>query len=324
MREFETGATRDDDSYKPDYEGYLSPLVIEEFGRFMTRHRKQKDGKMRDSDNWQKGIPLDAYIKSAWRHFHEVWMHHRGYPAKNAEGEPVDLKEAWCALLFNVQGYLHETLKKELDNPQTVQYTVPKPGKTGPSDPEKEKGMVGETACPGRSAMIHERRIVGVRLADMGCTSPARDYIVGGMRFPIGKSHASIQTAYISGPMRGYANFNFPAFDYARNTMLRRGWATISPADIDRAAGDASDADDPDVSKRYVYRDFYSLFLLSVTDGDAIVMLRGWEKSTGATAEFFLARWLGLTILDHAGRPLDRFYNDDLNTAIRNTLWPKK
>ena len=57
MRNFDTGATRDNDDEKMDYEGFLSPIVLKEFGRYMHKHRKQTDGKFRESDNWQKGMP---------------------------------------------------------------------------------------------------------------------------------------------------------------------------------------------------------------------------------------------------------------------------
>ena len=110
MREFDTGATRDDDESKLDFEGFLSPLVIERYAEYMHKHRIQADGKLRDSDNWQKGIPLDAYMKSMWRHFFDVWKEHRGYESR--EGR----EEALCALLFNVQGYLFETLKEKYKN----------------------------------------------------------------------------------------------------------------------------------------------------------------------------------------------------------------
>jgi hypothetical protein len=97
VRTFDTGATRNTDAKKPDYEGFLSPLVIEAFGRYMHRHRRMADGTMRASDNWQRGIPAESYMKSMWRHFLDVWMAHRGHGA-------VDKEEALCALLFNVQG----------------------------------------------------------------------------------------------------------------------------------------------------------------------------------------------------------------------------
>lgn len=104
VRQFDTGATRDLDDTKPDYEGFLSPLVIEAFGVYMTFNRHTAAG-LRDSDNWQKGIPLAQYMKSGLRHAIEWWKAHRGFPTK--EG----IIWACLGLLFNVQGYLHEYLK---------------------------------------------------------------------------------------------------------------------------------------------------------------------------------------------------------------------
>lgn len=114
MRHFDTGATRDNEEGKNDYEGFLSPLVLERFGDYMTEHRRQSDGGIRASDNWQKGIPKDAYIKSNWRHFLELWKIHRGWVPYNRK----TLEDALCAILFNTQGYLHETLKNELGQPK--------------------------------------------------------------------------------------------------------------------------------------------------------------------------------------------------------------
>lgn len=104
MREFSTGATRDVDTNKFDYEGFLSPLAMEAFAKYMHSHRFQADGQIRDSDNWQKGIPKSAYMKSAWRHFMDMWKEHRGIKTE------YGLVESLCALMFNVMGYLHETL----------------------------------------------------------------------------------------------------------------------------------------------------------------------------------------------------------------------
>jgi len=106
MREYDTGATRNNNEDKPNYEGFLSPLVIKEFGRYMHRHRHQADGKLRDGDNWQKGMPTDDYMDSLLRHVLDVWLHHRGYPEQAEE----DLREALCAIIFNTQGYLLHTL----------------------------------------------------------------------------------------------------------------------------------------------------------------------------------------------------------------------
>jgi hypothetical protein len=114
MREFATGATRDSDNTKPDYEGFLSPTAIRRYGEYMTQHRKQADGKIRASDNWQKGIPTDAYIKSLFRHFIDAWTINRGIEVfDEKDGHQVFMDEALCAVIFNAMGYLHEITKKD-------------------------------------------------------------------------------------------------------------------------------------------------------------------------------------------------------------------
>ena len=107
MRQFDSGATRDSEGDKLDYEGFLSPLVVERFGRYMHRHRKQSDGSLRDSDNWTKGIPRRQYVKSLLRHDVDVWLITRGWATKATTQE---LEDALCAVLFNAQGLLHEVL----------------------------------------------------------------------------------------------------------------------------------------------------------------------------------------------------------------------
>ena len=107
-RVFETGAFRDSEDAKLDYEGFLSPLVLQRYAEYMNKHRTMRDGSKRDSDNWQRGIPLSVYMKSAWRHFMALWMNHRKTNA------PEPLQEALCAILFNIQGYLHEVLRAKI------------------------------------------------------------------------------------------------------------------------------------------------------------------------------------------------------------------
>lgn len=103
MRTFSSGATRNQDTDKLDFEGFLSPLVIERYATYMHTHRKQADGSMRDSDNWQLGVPISSYIKSLWRHFFAVWKGHRTSQQINQD----DL----CGVIFNAMGLMHELLK---------------------------------------------------------------------------------------------------------------------------------------------------------------------------------------------------------------------
>lgn len=117
IRTFETGATRDTDANKLDFEGFLSPLVLERYAEYMDKNRKQRDGTYRDSDNWQKGIPFAAYAKSLWRHFFAFWKRHRGYAANES------LEDSLCAVIFNASGYLHEVLNKTVV-PSTYKYSL--------------------------------------------------------------------------------------------------------------------------------------------------------------------------------------------------------
>lgn len=110
VRKFDTGATRSAETGRYDPEGFLSPLVIERYCEYMNANRVQPDGSVRDSDNWQKGIPLATYMKGLWRHFLHAWHRHRGWPVKDPKAAK-NIEEDLCAILFNASGYLHETLK---------------------------------------------------------------------------------------------------------------------------------------------------------------------------------------------------------------------
>ena len=107
MRTFPTGATRNVDEDEFDFEGFLSPFVLKAYAKYMHKHRLQADGTRRDSDNWQKGIAFDSYMKSGWRHFLDWWGEHRRIGSRHG------LEEALCGLLFNVMGYLHELEKNK-------------------------------------------------------------------------------------------------------------------------------------------------------------------------------------------------------------------
>lgn len=111
LRTFESGATRDLNQHKMDYSGFLSPIVLRRFAEYMHQHRFQKDNTIRDSNNWQRGLPIRSSFESLSRHFLETWLLVEGYPdVTDAEGRAIDIEEALCALLFNVQAILFEIL----------------------------------------------------------------------------------------------------------------------------------------------------------------------------------------------------------------------
>ena len=109
IRTFASGATRSPLGDKPQYEGYLNPLVIKRYGEYMRKHQTASDGSQRAADNWQSGLPLDGCIDSAWRHFMDWWLHHREYSEQAAE----PLEEALCAIMFNVMSYMKTVLEQK-------------------------------------------------------------------------------------------------------------------------------------------------------------------------------------------------------------------
>ena len=91
---------------------FMGADVIKEFGNYMLKHQIQADGSMRESNNWKKGIPLEAYMVSMWRHLQTVWLHHEGRSDLTDE----TLEDALCGVIFNASGYLHELLKEKLND----------------------------------------------------------------------------------------------------------------------------------------------------------------------------------------------------------------
>ena len=109
MRSFATGATRDLDDDKLDYEGFISPFVLQRFAEYM--HHRETTAGIRASDNWQNGIPIGAYMKSLLRHVVDLWILHRK-PLPFGHYSPMK-QELLCAVMFNAMGYLFELIKRE-------------------------------------------------------------------------------------------------------------------------------------------------------------------------------------------------------------------
>ncbi len=116
---------------------------------------------------------------------------------------------------------------------------------------------------------------------------------------------------YIAGPMRRIPHFNFPAFDEAKALLMSQGHEVVSPADLDRAIGFdpwtlPDDYDWSQVPASFSLDAAMERDIQALMEVDAIAMLPGWEQSVGATAEYWLARWRGITVLDAAtGAPLN-------------------
>jgi hypothetical protein len=114
------------------------------------------------------------------------------------------------------------------------------------------------------------------------------------------------KTCYLAGPMRGYENFNFPAFMENERLLRDAGWEVWNPARFDTEqdgfnpyvpAAFATEAAANMPIEHYVRRDVGLLCSLRPESEDAIVLMPGWGESTGATAEATVAQWLKLRLL---------------------------
>lgn len=109
IRKFEGGGTRDEADSKIDYEGFLSPIVLEAFGRYMHKHRLMPNGEIRASDNWQNLFGSDhesVCIKSLLRHVMDLWLFHRKHKGRDT------LDDALAGIIFNAMAYWYKLLTK--------------------------------------------------------------------------------------------------------------------------------------------------------------------------------------------------------------------
>lgn len=102
---------------------------------------------------------------------------------------------------------------------------------------------------------------------------------------------------YVAGPMRGIAEFNFPAFGRAAGKLEANGWLVFSPADHDIEGGfdTVGMTGNEDLERLgFDLREALKWDLDRVMESDVVALLPGYENSTGAGAEIALAKALGI------------------------------
>lgn len=88
---------------------------------------------------------------------------------------------------------------------------------------------------------------------------------------------------YLSGPMSGLPNWNFPAFHAEAARLRGLGYEVVSPAEVN-----------PDTSLSW--HECLRLDIKHLCDCEAIALLPGWESSNGAHLELHIAHRLGLKV----------------------------
>jgi Domain of unknown function (DUF6378)/Domain of unknown function (DUF4406) len=103
---------------------------------------------------------------------------------------------------------------------------------------------------------------------------------------------------YLAGPMRGYPEFNFPAFYRAAKVLRELEYEVLSPAEHDLALGfnpseNSLEGFDMQASMEWDLR--------AVLDSEAVVLLPGWRESTGVGVEVVVAKAVGRELLEYPG-----------------------
>lgn len=88
---------------------------------------------------------------------------------------------------------------------------------------------------------------------------------------------------YISGPMTGIPEFNYPAFHAAEAAWAAAGWEVLNPAR------------NPDGLS---WAEYMRLDIAMVLRADMLVTLPGWEASRGAQLEWTIATALDIPVAD--------------------------
>lgn len=103
--------------------------------------------------------------------------------------------------------------------------------------------------------------------------------------------------AYVSGPMRGIEEFNFPAFNGTADWLRGKGYEVINPAE---SFGGATDK---------AWEDYMRVDIESLLQVDEVCLLPGWENSVGVKVELTVAAALGLRVWDaQSGDTVDVSY----------------
>ncbi|WNN93676.1 nucleoside deoxyribosyltransferase [Arthrobacter phage CallinAllBarbz] len=107
---------------------------------------------------------------------------------------------------------------------------------------------------------------------------------------------------YLAGPMSGYPRWNFDAFDEAAAKLRRRGFAVLSPAEMDRANGFNPDAPVEEFTLEDRHKAMRADLNAILHVAEAVVYLPGSADSDGALLEMSVGLAIGkpVTPLDYA------------------------
>ncbi|MGA0610530.1 DUF4406 domain-containing protein [Caldimonas sp. KR1-144] len=90
---------------------------------------------------------------------------------------------------------------------------------------------------------------------------------------------------YLAGPMTGLPELNFPSFNHFASVLRAIGHEVVNPAEINGLATEKS------------WQECMRDDIRELVGCDAIALLPGWQRSTGANLELHIAHRLGMDVL---------------------------
>lgn len=90
---------------------------------------------------------------------------------------------------------------------------------------------------------------------------------------------------YLSGPMTGLPEYNYPAFHREADRLRQLGYTVINPAEIEHEHDRTWES--------YMRNDIKALM-----EAEAVAVLEGWYDSKGARIEVLLAKQLGMKVFE--------------------------
>ena len=101
--------------------------------------------------------------------------------------------------------------------------------------------------------------------------------------------HERRHVVYISGPMTGIKDFNYPAFAQKSQELRRCGFVVINPA--------VTGEEDTSNLESVEWHDYMISAIDRMRKATALYQMRGWWRSYGAWVEFIVARKMKLRMI---------------------------
>ncbi len=108
---------------------------------------------------------------------------------------------------------------------------------------------------------------------------------------------------YLAGPMTGYPEFNRAGFAEGEGYALDRGWKVVSPQNTNPSHQGPCPTGERQTTAAgsHPYGCWVKASLRMLLDCDAVLMLPGWQASTGASLEHRVAHTSGMPVYEMLG-----------------------